>query len=39
MSEPARNADGLPSLLGYAALERIDGLKRRPLENAMRKGQ
>lgn len=39
MSEPARNADGLPRLFGYAALERIYGWKRRTLENAVREGK
>lgn len=38
MSEPARNDDGLPSLFGYAALERVYGWKRRQIENAMRDG-
>lgn len=39
MSEPARNADGLVRLFGYAALERNYGWKRRTLENAVRAGK
>ncbi len=39
MAEPARNADGLPRLFGYAALERIYGWKRRTLENAVNAGK
>lgn len=38
MAQPARNADALPRLFGYAALERHYGWGRRTIENAMRKG-
>ncbi len=38
MAQPARNADALPRLFGYAALERHYGWRRRTIENAMRKG-